>query len=306
MKIIVRELTTVGPTLHSAFEKLPFHREPYNRTSLPRPILAYQSPSCIKIVGNIHHFVEARESGAATVPVYLIQESESTLELLALIVAYYAPMNLLDKALFTRAALDLGVPRNLLIQQLFPLMDLPPREKLVDQVLFLLKLPVHLQHFIVDKGISLKRALIFQRAADHLDWVDRFVGTLNIGINMTTEIIQNIWEISRRDDLDFKTTAQNMGLWDLPEAEIEDSRLAVMTIREKINAARYPHLTAADKRLQAELQSADLPPAVKVTWDPHFEEQGLDIRLHARDKAELEQILAKLNTPGFKKLFESI
>jgi len=306
MKITVKELSTAGPTIHSSFSALPFQRTPASDSILDRPILAYQSPSCIKIVGDIHRFIAAQDAGKITVPVYLIQESESTLELLKLIVAYYQPMTLMDKALLTRAALDLGLPRNLLANEIYPDMDLAPREKMIDQVLFLLKLPDELKDFIVEKDLSLKRALVFQRAEDHLDWVSSFISNLKVGINMTAEIIQNIWEMAQKDDVDFKTKAQEMGLWDMATTEYEDTRLAVMEIREKINSARYPSLSKAGKDLTDTIQVLELPSSVKVKWDPYFEQQGVDISFHAKDDTELDDVIEKLASPAFKNIFKHI
>lgn len=306
MKITVKELTTAGPTIHSSFESLPYIRPKNASSTLARPILAYQSPSCIKIVGDIQRFTAAQDQGLATVPVYLIQESESTLELLQLIIQYYQPMSLMDKALLTQAALDLGVPRSLLASELFPNMDLAPREKLIDQVLFLLRLPTALQEFIVDKDLSLKRALIFQRSADHLEWVSHFIANLKIGINMTAEIIQNVWEMAQKDDVDFKSKAIEMGLWEMATTEYDDPRLAVMEIREKINTARYPTLSRAGKDLSKTIHDLDLPQSVKIKWDPYFEQQGVDIVFHAKDDTELDDVIAKLASPAFKNIFKHI
>ncbi|MCF7823274.1 MAG: hypothetical protein K9N35_03800 [Candidatus Marinimicrobia bacterium] len=306
MKIRVKELTTIGPTIHSAFSALPFQRDEGSGSTLLKPVLAYQSPSCIKIVGNIHSFIQAQDRKQPTVPAYLIEDSESTLELLQLIIEYYHPMSLMDKALLTRAALDLGLPRSAFAESLLPLLELAPREKLIDQVLYLLDLPLQLQTFIVDKELSLKRALIFQRAEPHLDWVTRFIDNLKIGINMTAEIIQNIWELASLDDVDFKSKAVELGLWEMADTVYDDNRLAVMEIRQKINAARYPTLTKAGEDLADELASVELPAKVRVKWDPQFEEQGLNIAFHARNEDELDAVLEKLATNKFKNLFKKI
>ncbi len=306
MKITVKELTTIGPTIHSGFSELPFKRSPQSDVRLAKPVLAYQTVSCIKIVGNIHQFVKAQDAGQPTIPVYLIQESESTLELLELIIEYYNPMNLMDKALLTRAALDLGVPRSLLANNIYPAMNLAPREKLIDQVLFLLKLPSELQTFILDKDLSLKRALIFQRAEEHLDWVVRFITNLKIGINMIAEIIQNIWEMAKLDDVDFKSKAEEMGLWEMADIAYEDNRFAVMEIRNKINKARFPTLSKAGADLSQSLEMLQLPESVKIKWDPTFERQGLDIAFHAKNYIDLEDTLEKLSSTAFKNIFKQI
>jgi len=185
-------------------------------------------------------------------------------------------------------------------------MGIAPREKLIDQVLFLLALPLELQTFIVDKDLSLKRALIFKRAEDHLGWVSRLMTNLKIGINMTAEIIQNVWEMAHRDDVEFKTKAEEMGLWDMADTVYEDNRLAVIQIRNALNAARFPLLTQAGEDLQSTLESSGLPESVKVKWDPQFEQQGLDIRFHAKDESDLEAVLDSLSQASFKKLFKHI
>ncbi len=306
MKITVKELTTVGPTIHSSFSALPFKRDQTGSGRLAKPVLAYQTSSCIKIIGDIHRFQAYQASGQATVAAYLIQESESTFELLQLIIEYYSPMSLMDKALLSRSALELGVPRSELAERLFPEMDLPPREKLIDQILFLLKLPSSLQTFIVEKDLSLKRALIFQRADQHLDWVETLISNLKIGINMSAEIIQNIWEMSKRDGVDFQAKAEEMGLWEMAYTEFQDTRFAVMEIRDKINAARFPTLDKAGRDLSKNLDEANLPAQVKVKWDPYFEQQGVDISFHATNDTELDEVLEKLSSKAFKNIFTHI
>lgn len=306
MKITVRELTTAGPTIHSAFKDLPFHRVTDQDARIEKPILAYQSPSCIKIVGDIYRFEAAQDARRPSMPVYLIQESESTLELLDLVMDYFAPMTLMDKALLVKAAIELGVPRSLLASKILPKLDLPPNEKAIDQILFLLKLPIGLQHFVVDKGLSLKRVLIFERASHHLDWVERFIANLRVGINMAAEIIQNVWEMAQLQDVDFQTMAERMGLWEMADQEYEDSRVAVMEIREKINRARYPTLTEAGQTLADHINSLELPSGVSVKWDPYFERQGVDIAFHANDGDNLKDVIDALSKPEFSDIFKHI
>ena len=306
MKITVKELTTIGPTVHSSFAALPYQRNHSSKGNLSRPVLAYQSSSCIKIVGDIHRFLADQEAGKPTVPAYLIQDSESTLELIQLVIEYYQPITLMDKALLTRAALDLGVPRPMLAKEILPALELAPREKFIDQVLFLLKLPASLQAFIVDKDLSLKRALIFQRAEDNLEWVERFIANLRIGINMTAEIIQNVLEMSKINEVDFETKAKEIGLWKMADTVYDDNRLAVLEIREKINQARFPSLTQAGMNLSKTLETAQLPNSIKIKWDPYFEQQGVHIAFHAKDEDDLNQALEKLNSSAFKNIFKHI
>jgi len=134
----------------------------------------------------------------------------------------------------------------------------------------------------------------------------QLIQNLHLGINMTAEIIQNIWEMAQRDDTDFRTKAQQMGLWDIAREGIDDPRPVVMDIREKINAARMPHLTAAEETLKQTIKAAKIPENVKVKWDPYFEKQGLEMTFHAKDLEELQKILRGLSDANLEPVFDQI
>ncbi|MCF7796423.1 MAG: ParB/RepB/Spo0J family partition protein [Candidatus Marinimicrobia bacterium] len=307
MQVTFKPMGLIGPTIHSDFKALPFRWEAFDPGQpLQKPLLALNTGKCIKIVGGIQRFEAAREADVTHLPAYLLENVDSSMDLLKLVAAYYSPLTLIDRANLIGIARKLGFSKTQIAEGLFEPLDIPPQAHLMNDYLFLLKLPQELQQMVVDKDLSLKRALIFQRAEEHLNWVVQLIQNLHLGINMTAEIIQNIWEMAQRDETDFKTKAQQMGLWDIAREAIDDPRPVVMEIRSKIAAARLPHLTAAEKRLKQTIQAANLPDNVKVKWDPYFEKQGVELSFHAKDLTEFQEILRGLKNANLKPVFDQI
>ena len=307
MHVTFKPIGLIGPTIHSDFKVLPFRPEVFDADQpLQKPLLALNTGSCIKIVGGVQRFEAAQDAKITQLPAYVLEDVESSLDLLNLVAAYYSPLTLIDKANLIGIARKMGFTKTQIADGLFESLEIPPQAHLMNDYLFLLKLPQELQQLVVDKDLSLKRALIFQRAADHLDWVAQLIRNLHLGINMTAEIIQNVWEMAQRDDTDFRTKAQEMGLWDIAQEEIDGPRPVVMDIREKINAARLPHLTAAGTKLKQTISDANIPESVKVKWDPYFEKQGIGVTFHAKDLGELQKILRGLSEANLEPVFDQI
>lgn len=307
MQVTFKTLNLIGPTSHSDFKTLPFRREAFDANQpLRKPLLALNTGSCIKIVGGIHRFEAAQAAKVTQLPAYLLEDVDSTMDLLNLVAAYYSPLTLIDKANLIGIARKMGFNKTQIAGELFETLEIPPQAHLMNDYLFLLKLPHELQKLVVDKDLSLKRALIFQRAEAHLDWVVQLIQNLHLGINMTAEIIQNIWEMAQRDNTDFQTKAQQTGLWDIAREAVDDPRPVVMDIRAKLSAARLPHLTAAGKALEQTIAAAKLPESVQVKWDPYFEKQGIEVTFHAKDLTEFQEILRGLKNANLKPVFDQI
>ena len=307
MQVTFKPIGLIGPTIHSDFKLLPFKRESFDVfQTLQKPLLALNTGSCIKIVGGIQRFEAAQAAKVTQLPVYLLENVDSSMDLLNVVAAYYSPLTLIDKANLIGIARKMGFNKTQIAGGLFESLEIPPQTHLMNDYLFLLKLPHELQKLVVDKDLSLKRALIFQRAEEYLDWVVQLIQNLHLGINMTAEIIQNIWEMAQRDNTDFQTKAQQTGLWDIAREAVDDPRPVVMEIRGKINAARLPHLTAAGETLKQTVQDAKIPESVKVKWDPTFEKQGLEMTFHAKDLEELQKILRGLSDANLEPVFDQI
>ncbi len=305
--ITFQSLSLETATSHPDFQSLPFRPLDFSLL-LPKPILVMmpENGARYQVIGGIQRFEAARAAGAAQLPAYLVERMDSPLDLLKLAADYYTPLTLIDKARLIGIARNMGFSKTRIAAGLFEALDIPPQNHLVNDYLFLLKLPRELQQLVVEKDLSLKRALIFQRAAEHLDWVVQLIKNLHLGINMTAEIIQNIWEMAQRDKTDFRTKAEQVGLWELADEPSEDPRPVVLDIRAKINAARMPLLTAAGARLRQTIDDLNLPDSVKIKWDPYFEKQGIELTFHAKDLEELRTILRRLNAANPGPVFDQI
>ena len=138
MNIEFRSLATSGPTIHSAFAALPFLRHSEG-SGLPSPILALQTEGCIKVVGDIHRF---EQSNTSAMPAYILSDA-NTMDLLAAIVDFYTPMNLVDKAQLLDISRQIGVPEEQRMNRVLPLMDLATTQAIHDELIAIVALADH-------------------------------------------------------------------------------------------------------------------------------------------------------------------
>lgn len=305
MQLAFQTLTASGPTPYSPFRGLPFDRDvPPRGSRFVRPILAYRSESCIKIIGDIHRFEQAQDEGKSSLPAFVISDVAGSLDLCLAVAEYYAPMNLMDQVMLIQAAGYIGLPDEDLIETLLPIMNLPPQRKFLDQLKDLAALKRPLQELIHQKALSLKRCRTFLRTADIQDWILLLLECCQPGINVLTEILQHIWEIGQRDALANQEILESYHLHEgLPDIPLQQ-RLA--TIRETLQRARFPVLSESNDRLSQSVAELNLSGNLQLRWDPRFEAQGLELIARLRNVDQAEQLRELLADKAFRDLFERI
>ncbi len=306
MEISFQNLTTSGPTVHGRLSKLPHQRENADHNPFPRPVLAMQTNSGIRVIGDAYRFEEARKLGTGTIPCYLVREIPGNLELLQLLVDYYQPMSLADQALLLAAAVEMGVNQELLQTGLLPGMGLSRVRGTIDELLEISRFPDALLTFIEDKGLSLKRTRVLVRMREMQDWCVRFLEELHPGVNVLLEVVQNLWEVGQRDDRELSGLPTDLGIEkyltdpDHPAAE----RLAAL--RRCVHEHRYPELTGVRRKLENQVRELDLPSNLNLRWDPNFEERGLVVQGKLRSPEDAAKLESILRSPSFLTLFEQL
>ena len=62
------------------------------------------------------------------------------------------------------------------------------------------------------------------------------------GINVLLEILQNLWEIHKRDDLGLTDLLEEMAIKDLKPENFEDPRAGLESMRTTVHRRRFPSL----------------------------------------------------------------
>lgn len=305
MKIEFKNVSTVGPTAHSAFKTLPFGRMEMESRLLPEPLLALQTEDCIKILGGIRRFEAVSPVEVPVLPAYVLTEAR-TLDMIQAVIDFYAPMNLVEKALLLQACQELGLPEDDRINSILPLLDLPRKVQTLEELAFLTRLNPQLQYFIVEKDISLKRIRALQRCEEIMDWSVALMETFKPGVNVFLEILQNLWEISRRDELTLFELLEKLQLKKLRLADDIEPRQALSALRETVQRERFPTLEAAGKDLEEAVSQLGLPAGVDLSWDPQFEKRGLELRARLADENDATELSKVLSSESFAGLFQRI
>ena len=307
LNVQVKDLVTAGPTIHTAFARLPFERKSQQTSSLFQPpILAYQSPGCIKILGDIYRFEAARERGDLRIAAYLLGEVTGNLDLIRAVIDYYQPDSLVDRALIIEAAIQMGFNAELAARQILPLLALPATPSVVGELQELAALDERLLALIHEKGLSLKRARTLLRIKPVEEWSVALLTQLQPGINVFLEILQNLWEISGRDDLTLETVITRLELADVSVGAHEQAPEKLKTIRTIIHAQRYPSLTSSNLGLSQAVEDLELPGSTTISWDPNFERRGVQLKADLSDVNSVEVLRQLLDKRSFLSLFEKI
>lgn len=308
MNISFQSVSLYGPTIHSNFKILPFPQSSPMSSEpclIDKPLLCLQTASCMKIVGNIHLFEIGQETGVLSKPAFIINDIEKTVDLIKTVAEFYSPLNLIEEARLVLIAQQLGYSPAQLAIEILPVLNYPPQKKFVEKLLELNKLPEALQLFIVEKNISLKRTQVLQRIENHSDWAKYFLETYTPGLNVFLEIIQNLWEISKRDDIAIHELLQKY----IPLHAIPDSthiKIELQTIRQRIHENRYPLLSDSRRKLETAIKDIQKYYPIKIDYDPNFEVQGVNILTHINDNDALKSFINCLEHDDFRKLFEMI
>lgn len=301
MNIDFRSLTTSGPSVHSVFKSLPFLSRPHEG-KLPSPVLALQTEGCIKVVGDIHRFENSPEP---SIPAYIISEL-GTMDLLASVADFYSPMNLIEKALLLDISRQMGVPEERRVKEVLPIIDLAPTLGIHDELISLVDLEKPLKQLTVEKDLSLKRVRVLSRVIEIQDWAVLLLERARPGVNVFLEILQNLWEIHKRDELSLTELLKLMEINDLSHAQFENARAGLDSLRVAIHRRRFPTLDKANQDLVSRIDELEKPSKLELRWDRNFEQRGLSLQSNLATEDDARSLSDFLRDESFLALFNQI
>ncbi len=247
------------------------------------------------VVVHGHRRVEAaRELGLQAIPTVAVEGDGA--ELLARAVEAHAgrgDQNLREVARALEAGLRLGMDEAAAAERLLPALGLEPHVEMVRRHLRLLTLPPDLLQLLLSKGFSLRRCMPFcdvtRRDALLLARVCKGLGARKIEQAATA-----LREICARDGLGLERLVDDLEL-----DPLEQEGLA------RLDARRHPETTALRRRageLARELGGRE----ARVTFDPNFVRDGVEVTVRLEAEADLERALRRLAEPGKRDLLRRL
>lgn len=263
------------------------------------PFLGIRDGTQVRIVGNgelLNNFNSDR------VAVFIVEEA-NPLSLLKTVCEYYntqKPLNLIEKSNLLKLTQKLGVSKVNLVKEICPILNVPPKRDVVQDLLYLQKLPETLKLYIFEKSMSLKLIKLFQRCGDDFNWVERIITKGKVSLGILLEMVTNIWEVSQRDEKTINEVLEKLRL----TSDINPKKIA--DIRLKLAQLRYPMLTKINNWLESEVNKLQLPKGVHISWDRTFELEGVKVCIQSKKVNELNAKLKKLMEINMVPLFKTL
>ncbi len=263
------------------------------------PFLGIRDGKQVRIVGNgelLNNFNGDR------VAVFLVEEA-NPLSLLKKVCEYYntqRPLNLIEKSNLLKLDKKLDVSKANLVKEICPILNVPPKRDIVEDLLYLQKLPETLKLYVVEKSMSLKLVKLFQRCGEDFNWVERIITKGKVSLGILLEMVTNIWEVSQRDEKTINEVLEKLRL----TSDINPKKIA--DIRLKLTQLQYPMLTKINNLVESEVKKLQLPKGVHISWDRTFEQEGIEIHIHACNEDELRRAVRTIDETNMVPLFESI
>ena len=238
-----------------------------------------------------HRRVEvARELGLARVPVLQVEGDSG--ELLAHAVEAHAgrgDQNLREAARAVAAALRLGMSQEQVAARILPALGLEPHMELVRRYRRLLALPPDLLQLLLSKGFSLRRCLPFcdLPGGDALLLARLCQG---LGARQIEETATALREICARDGLELERLVDELALDPLERDGLD-----------RLFARRQPETTALRRRageLARELGGDE----ARVTFDPNFTRDGVELSVRLMREGDLDRLVQRLVEPDKRDL----
>ena len=254
----------------------------------------------LQLVAGSKRLRAARQAGQATVPA-LLHEVDELSEHQAFLLAVHdnlacRPFNAVEKArILRRLRHDFQVPDATLSDQVCPLLDLPPRADTLHAYCTLAMLDDALQAATVESALPVDVAVWVGGldAADRQAVLPLFAG-LQLGSNRAQECASYIDEVCQREACSAAALVERLGIPALlanPQRSGPQKREAV---RHALRQARYPQLTAHERRYREAVRRLHLPPAIALRPPPYFENRQYQVSFSFSQRQELRHAAQRL------------
>ena len=257
-------------------------------------------PAPLQLVAGSKRLSAAREAGLATVPA-LIHEAAELSEKQGFLLAVHDNLacrsfNAVEKArVLRRLRRDFQYSDEALIEELCPLLELPPRAGALQAYYTLATLDDALQAATVDYALPVDVALW----VGGLDQADRqavlpMFTSLQLGSNRAQECAAHIDEVCQRDACSAAALFERLGIATLLADAQRSGPQKREAVRNALRQARYPQLTAHEQRYREAARRLRLPPAVSLRPPPYFENNQYQVSFSFSRKQELRNAAQRL------------
>ncbi|MCK4363371.1 MAG: ParB-like nuclease domain-containing protein [Candidatus Aminicenantes bacterium] len=245
--------------------------------------------------------------GLSSLPVFVIEEKD---ELKIFLAAFYENLatrefSLLEKAEILSRLKRFGEDEKKIVQYYLPLLDIPSTLSNLESYLGFYQLESEVKRIIHQKNMPFSSVKLFAGFTSQ-ERKSLLPLLLPSGQNKMKEILEDLKEISRRNDIPAKKILSSKEILDIMGYEKLSPLQKADRIRLILMKKRYPALSSRKKSFDSLLKKLRLPKNIMVKPSPFFEEENFSVNFSFGNRKELKTNLVKLQELAAKQEFAEI
>ncbi len=171
---------------------------------------------------------------------------------------------------------------------------LPASRAALDRILPVTKMTTCLQEGILQEKIALPvAATISQFHSDDAEAMCNLLRTINTNLNIQREIVDTIFDISKRDGRSISQVIHQDAVSSLLENMKQPLPQRVRQLRKLLKRIRYPELCNAEERYGREVTSLGLDPCIQFHHPPYFEGGAYRLTMTFSSRFQLKHLLSE-------------
>lgn len=281
------------------------------RTSGVRtPVHAQKTSKGYRLLSGFHRYRIALELGIESIPASPVSDEvpvENAFRDVLLEHMVRRSLNLLEKAKILSILDRLDVSWESMKEHFLPLLDLPPKTEIVQDVKNLIQLSPIIQTYIEKYDLSLKQAVRFGRfSPEDQDFFGSLALELDIRSVELSSMMEAFQDIVGRDGISVTQVSERLGC---PKIVMDSQRTRqqrIARIRAELEKRQYPKLYAWNESLENLMKKMEFPEQVRLSWDRSLESPGIHITLDIRSVEALREALRHLTKQQNQKRIEDM
>jgi ParB-like chromosome segregation protein Spo0J len=244
------------------------------------------------VVTGFKRIEAAKRLGIATIPCVFLDVDDRQALLTSISDNLKRPLNTIEKARCVEKMGAHGFPKED-IYEIARLIGLPARVETLRTALAMNSMEESAKALVAKHDLPLpvvEQLLRFD--AQELAFIVRLVDSFRSTTSLFREVLHLLTLLkTKRGYVDF----QELG-----------SAKDMEALRLSLKRATHPLLSRLEDRLEKIREASALPPHIRVQVDPVFEKEAIDIQVRARNNAEVDEALKKLEALSRQGVFRSI
>jgi hypothetical protein len=273
---------------------------------LSPPLVAFRDKHFI-LVSGWKRVLACIKLSLSSLHVFVIEEED---ELKTFLMAFYENLairefSLLEKSEILSRLKRFGEDEKKIVQHYLPLLDIPSTLSHLESYLAFSKIESGVKRTIYEKNMPFSSVKIL---AEYTPQERKSLLPLLLasGQNRMKEILEDLKEISRRNDTAPKKILSSKEILNIMESEKLSPLQKADKIRLILRKKRYPALSSRRESFDSLLKKLRLPKTVAVKPSPFFEEDNFSVNFSFGNRKELINSLLKLQELASKQELSAI